>query len=336
MNRDLRYELINKIQEKRKSKLIIYITGDRTGLETKIATDSFPMINRHLSKLGQQESIDLFLYSTGGMTIAGYSLVNLLREFCNKFSVIIPFKALSCATLIALGADEILMTKMGQLSPVDPSITHPLGPTVEIPGQPKRISPVNVEDINGFINLTKKELKLEKEESRQKIIEILSSKINPIVLGAIYRVSEQIEFLGKSLMKYHTEDENKISVTIDTLIKHRFSHDYIISKREAKDILKLNIIDLDLDLENDVLELFDAYNDIIMMDKPYNPEVILGEENLKTEQFDRAMIETENLTHVFRTIKQLRRIDFTKAGEPPQMLIQERILKEEWVEDNKI
>jgi len=50
------------------------------------------------------------------------------------FNVIIPFKALSCATLMALGADNILMTKMGQLSPIDPSIDSPLAPTAPIPG----------------------------------------------------------------------------------------------------------------------------------------------------------------------------------------------------------
>jgi len=35
---------------------------------------------------------------------------------------------------MALGADNILMTKMGQLSPIDPSIDSPLAPTAPIPG----------------------------------------------------------------------------------------------------------------------------------------------------------------------------------------------------------
>jgi ClpP class serine protease len=117
---------IEKIQEKRDSKLVVYIAGDRRGMETKIATDIFPMFHRHLAQIGTQKKIDLFLYSTGGITIAGYALVNLFREFCEEFNVIIPFKALSCATLISLGANEIVMTKMGQLSPIDPSVEHPL------------------------------------------------------------------------------------------------------------------------------------------------------------------------------------------------------------------
>jgi len=195
-------ELIEKIQAKRNSRLVVYITGDRRGLETKIATDVFPMLHRHLVQIKSHDKIDLFLYSTGGITIAGFALVNLFREFCNEFNVIVPFKALSCATLITLGANEIVMTKMGQLSPIDPSIEHPLGPVVEIPGQPGRIVPVNVEDINAFFDLARNEADLKGEESIRSVFEILASKVNPIVLGAVQRSRQQIAFLASRLMTY--------------------------------------------------------------------------------------------------------------------------------------
>jgi len=134
MGRTERLALIKKIEESRSSRLLVYITGDRRGLETKIAIDAYPFCLTQLMQMGYQEKIDLFLYSTGGTTMACYGLVNLIKEFCESFNVIIPFKALSCATLMALGADNILMTKMGQLSPIDPSIDSPLAPTAPIPG----------------------------------------------------------------------------------------------------------------------------------------------------------------------------------------------------------
>jgi ATP-dependent protease ClpP protease subunit len=112
ISRPKRMELIKAIEKERNSRLLVYITGDRRGLETRIATDVFPIFHEHLSHMGKQKRIDLFLYSTGGITIAGYALVNLIREFCEEFNVIIPFKALSCATLISLSANEIVMTPM--------------------------------------------------------------------------------------------------------------------------------------------------------------------------------------------------------------------------------
>lgn len=338
MDRTDRMKLIEKIQKQRNSKLIVYIAGDRRGMETKIATDFFPMFHRHLTKIGVQKRIDLFLYSTGGITIAGYALVNLFREFCEEFNVIIPFKALSCATLIALGANEIVMTKMGQLSPIDPSFEHPLGPIVQIPGQPGgKIAPVNVEDVNGFIKLAQEEIGLSEEDSMKKVFEVLASKVNPLVLGAVQRSREQIVFLASGLMKRHITDEERIKKTVETLIRQRFSHNYIISRREAKEILGLNIIKPDKKLTTLIVDLFNVYNDIIMMDKPYHPEVVLGQDTEKVGEFNRAVIESINLTQVYRTKKEIKRIEVTQPGIPhPVAGYQERVLQEEWVEDNNI
>lgn len=188
-----RMSWIEEIEKRRKSKLVVYIAGDRKGMETQIATDFFPMFHKHLTNIGIQKRIDLFLYSTGGITMAGYALVNLFREFCDEFNVIIPFKALSCATLIALGANEIVMTKMGQLSPIDPSLPHPLGPIVQLPGETRaRIAPVSVEDVYAFVQLAKEGLGLSKEDSMKKVFEELAVKVNPLVLGAVQRARAQI------------------------------------------------------------------------------------------------------------------------------------------------
>lgn len=337
MDRIERIKLIKEIQDKLQSKLIIYILGDRQGLETRIAPDSLQMINKHLIKLGEQERITLFLYSAGGLTITGYALVNLIREFCKEFNVVIPFKALSCATLIALGANKIIMTRMGQLSPVDPSINHPLGPVVQIPGQPSsKIAPINVEDVNSFIKLAKDEIGIKSEESLSKILEVLSEKINPIVLGAIYRSREQIAFLGTTLMGLHTNDEAKIKETVNILIRQRFSHDYIISRREAKNILNLNIEEPDKILESSILKLFNSYNDIILTEKPYNPELELGDKDQVISVFNRGVIESEITSHFFRTEKEIRRLQFSQPNMPPQSISQEKLLSEGWVEDKKI
>lgn len=338
MTRPDRMKLIEEIQKERDSKVIVYITGDRRGMETRISMDIFPMIHKHLTKIGNQKRIDVFLYSTGGITIAGYALVNLFREFCEEFNVIIPFKALSCATLISLGANEIIMTKMGQLSPIDPSLEHPLAPIVQIPGVAGgNIVPVSVEDVNAFIELARKEIGLSEENSMKAVLEILASKVNPIVLGAIQRSREQIAFLASMLMKCHIKEEEHIKNTVDILTRQRFSHDYIISRKEAKEVLGLNIIEPDEALTALIIDLFDAYNNIIMIDKPYNPEVVLGEDETKIADFNRAIIESVDLTYVFRTKKEVKRIQVTQPGIPyPVMGYQERALQEEWIEDTNI
>jgi hypothetical protein len=339
MGRRERQELIKAIEQERSSKLLVYITGDRRGLETRIAMDVFPFIFSHLSRMGRQEKIDLYLYSTGGITMAGYGLVNLIREFCRRFNVIIPFKALSCATLIALGADEVIMTKMGLLSPIDPSITSPYGPRVPRPDIPgvEVLVPVNVEDAISYLDLAKKEAGMKAEESLAKVFDKLSTNVPPLTLGAVNRAREQIRFLAKTLLSYHMEDEQMIEKIVNVITRERFSHEYLIGRKEAKEIVGLNVIDIPESLEEKIIALFNEYNKILNMDVPYNPEEVLGSQDQAIGQFDRGIIESDNLTHVFRTRKHIRRMEVPQPGvSVPVIGYQERILFEAWVEDNSI
>ena len=340
MGRTERLQLIQNIEKERKSRLLVYITGDRRGLETKIATDSFPFILNHLSQMAPVEKIDLYLYSTGGITMAGYALANLIREFCKSFNIIIPFKGLSCATLIALGADEIIMTKMGQLSPIDPSVNSPLGPRVSIPGPPgaSKIIPLSVEDVIGYLNLATKELGLEEEKDLvARIFDRLSQSVHPLALGSVNRVREQIVFLARTLLSSHIEDEKRIDNIVETLIKGRFSHDYLIGRKEAKEVMRLPVVDVSEDVYKQIVQLYQEYDTLLQLSVPYHPETILGTNDVATGVFNRAIIESDNLTHVFRTTKEITRVSLAPPTVPaPITGYQEKVLDERWVLDNSI
>jgi adenosine/AMP kinase len=337
--KETRMQIIKDIEKKRDSRILVYITGDRRGLETKIGMDVFPIFHEHLMRIGKQKRIDLFLYSPGGIAIAGYALVNLVREFCEKFNVIIPFKALSCATLISLGADEIIMTPMGQLSPIDPSVQHPLSPIIQIPGQSTaQLVPINVEDVNAFIDFAKKEIVLKNEESMKKVFEVLGTKIHPLALGAVQRSREQIAFLASNLLRYHINDEEKVKEIVKTITRERFSHDYIIGRREAKNVLGLNIVEPNQELLNDIVSLFNVYSKILELDIPYTPEMYLSDADVTERSFNRAIIESVGLTHVFKTTKEITRVRAQQPGvlTPTIVGYQDRILREGWILDDTI
>ncbi|NQE54204.1 hypothetical protein C5S29_11475 [ANME-1 cluster archaeon GoMg3.2] len=337
MGREERLNIIREIEQERESRVLVFITGDRKGLETKIATDSFPFCLEHLREMGHQRQIDLYLYSTGGITMAGFALVNLIREFCDIFNVIVPFKALSCATLIALGADNIYMTKIGQLSSIDPSVNHPLGPHTSIPGQQATLVPVNVEDVNSYFDLAKNELGLKDEESLVTVFERLSRDIHPLTLGAINRSREQIRFLAKTLLSHHMDDQTKVNKIAETLVGGRFSHDYLIGPKEAKEVFGLEIRDMSETLTRRVMELYQEYDKVLQLSVPYNPEIILGANEVATGNLNGAIIESDNLTHVFRTVKEVKRVSLVPPVVPlPTIGSQERIISINWLEDNSI
>lgn len=340
MQRNERLRLIQEIENQRGSRVLVYITGDRKGLETRISQDVFPFFLEHLTRIGFQEKIDLYLYSTGGITMAGYGLVNLIKEFCDSLNVIIPFKALSCATLIALGADEIIMTKMGQLSPIDPSITSPLGPQVTIPGSPgaTRVIPLNVEDVISYLELARKQLEPDEDKSLiARVFDRLSQSVHPLAIGAVNRVREQIGFLAKTLLSSHIEDQDKVNSIVKTIIHGRFSHDYLFGRKEAKEVLKLPIVDVPSEVEEKIVKLYSAYDSILQLSVPYHPEIVLGGAEVNTGIFNRAIIESDNLTHVFRTTKEVKRITVTPPTiSMPTVGYQERIISQRWEKDDNI
>jgi len=338
MTRENRLKIIREIESKRKSRVLVYITGDRRGLETKISVDTFPFISRHISQFDNPEKIDLFLYSTGGITMAGYSLVNMIREYTNFFGVLIPFKSYSCATLITLGANDIIMSKVGQLSPIDPSFPHPLGPQAPIPGQPGATQPVpvSVEDIFNYIELARNELKIRDPDSLERLLENLTNHVHPLILGHGYRMREQASFLARNLLSYHKSSEEEINEIVDTITRGRFSHDYIFNRNEALNTLKLPVI-IDESLEKLVIELYNEYQEILRLADPYSSEDALGTAEKATRNFDRAIIESDDISHVFRSIRELNRQTIQLPQVPfPTPTVIERTISEGWIQDNNL
>src|SRR3989344_565835 len=181
-------ELIKKIEEQRKSKVITYITSDRQGpVNARIAMDVVPIISKQLQKIGKVENIDLFLYSSGGDTMVPWRLVSMIREYCDKFSVIIPYKAHSAATMISLGADEIVMSDLSEISPIDPSTANVFNPAD--PTNPQSKIPISVEDVMAYMDLVKKfgiKNDTEMADMFAKFVEA-NPQIHPLALGNVNR-----------------------------------------------------------------------------------------------------------------------------------------------------
>ncbi|MEK7211213.1 MAG: hypothetical protein AAB731_01115 [Patescibacteria group bacterium] len=94
--------LIKDLEVKRGSKVITYFTSDRQGpVNARVAMDIIPVISNQLRLMGKTDKIDLFLYSAGGDTMVPWRLVSMIREYCDHFSVLVPYKAHSAATMIA-------------------------------------------------------------------------------------------------------------------------------------------------------------------------------------------------------------------------------------------
>jgi hypothetical protein len=80
------------------------------------------MLANVLLNLGDMKTLNLILESPGGDGTQVEKFVSLCRNQCERFRVIIPNEAKNAATLIALGADEIVMEPPSELGPIDAQI----------------------------------------------------------------------------------------------------------------------------------------------------------------------------------------------------------------------
>ena len=66
--------------------------------------------------------LDVVLHTPGGLVLAALQIARAIREHKAKTTVFVPHYAMSGGTLIALAADEIVMSRHAVLGPIDPQL----------------------------------------------------------------------------------------------------------------------------------------------------------------------------------------------------------------------
>ena len=300
MTRIDRTQLIEQIENERNSKVICYITSDRAGLGAKIASDVVRLIYDHLIDLpSNTENIDLFIYSAGGDGAVPWKIIPMLREFCNNLCVLIPFRAYSAATLIALGADKIIMGKKAELGPVDPSISSVFHPENEF----RKNTPlaIGVEDVTAFVNFVKEKVQITDQTALGSAINLLIEKVGPLALGNLTRFYFHNRMLIEKLLKTHQQkvSQDTIKHITDFLTEKAYFHGHSINRQEAKSDFKLDVDFPDENIETLMWSLYLEYEKELDLLNPFNPEQVLIQQD--TEQYQVNDLKLAFIESIFRT-----------------------------------
>jgi len=117
-----RQDLIRKIEEKTKRRLIVYFSNTFSPLGSINRNDIAPFGDL-LMDMDENTDLDLVIHSGGGDLDSAEKLVCMCRDKSKSLRVIVPQYAKSAATLICLAADSIVMGYTSELGPIDPQIT---------------------------------------------------------------------------------------------------------------------------------------------------------------------------------------------------------------------
>ena len=298
-------DIIRQLEERRGSRLLAYVTGDRQPFAAQIGADAVRPMYDHLLAMGKQERIDLFIYSLGGDVSVPWRIVSMLREFCDEFAVLVPYKAYSAATLLSLGADHIVMGKKAELGPIDPTLTRS-------PGDAQQQA-VSVEDVNSFVSFVRDRANINDQAALAKMFAILADQLSPLTLGSINRNNSHIRLVARKLLtsRKETLDEAKLSAIIDMMTEKMYSHGHGIGRKEAEEI-GLPVRRAPDDVEALMWELLLAYERRLCLDEPFDPNAKLEQEEEVTEDIVVAVVESAGCVHEYG-----QRVKFRKQRAVP-------------------
>jgi hypothetical protein len=346
-----RVKLIEEIERLRNSKVICYLTGIRQNSVAQMADDAVREMFDHLALLPSRPipQLDIFLCSNGGSGTVPWRLVSLFREFTNKLAVLVPYKAYSAATMLALGADEIVMGPFGEMGPIDPTVTNEYNPVD--PATQQKIG-ISVEDVKAYVGFVKETVGIRHEDELIKAIEILAQKVHPLALGNVERFISQSRLIARKILLTHMSaaSEHEVEEIIETLASKLYFHGHPINRREARE-LKLKVIeqvppaletamwklyeDFETELENKVP--FDPMAGIaasapppspipVVPGQPFQPSIIPPGTSI-TMSAKLAIVESTRLSSVFGME---RRFVVASVGQQGEPLMRAEILTQGW------
>lgn len=120
-DRYLRQLLIRDIEARTRRRLLVYFTNCETTAQIDGNDD------QHIQEIAQgagRGPVDLLLETNGGVTDAAEKVISVLRGHVapDQLRVVVPRRAKSNGTLVALAASQIVMGVASELGPIDPNL----------------------------------------------------------------------------------------------------------------------------------------------------------------------------------------------------------------------
>ncbi len=124
----MRTRKIAQLERLRKSRVILLVHRQETmkllgfPVMRYIDVNDSEEVLRAIRLTDEDVPLDIILHTPGGLVLAATQIARAVRDRKSKVTVFVPHYAMSGGTLIALAADEIIMSPHAALGPVDPQL----------------------------------------------------------------------------------------------------------------------------------------------------------------------------------------------------------------------
>jgi ClpP class serine protease len=224
----MRMRKIALLERKRNSRVILLVHRQETmrllgfPLVRYIDVNDSEQVLRAIQMTDQEVPLDIILHTPGGLVLAASQIARAIRDHKARVTVFVPHYAMSGGTLIALAADQIVMSPHAVLGPVDPQLgQNPAASLIKVVEQ-KPIAEIDDQTLV-MADVGRKAIAQVKKTAR----ELLERQLSP----------DQAETLAEKLAT------------------GTWTHDYPILPKEAREFgLKVST-----EMPEDVLQLMSLY-----------------------------------------------------------------------------
>ncbi len=299
MSENARKKIIGDLETLRGSRVITYVMTNRPNIRSDMDSTDIIRFREHLDDICTScGKLDFFLYSYGGELEAAWEIVNLLREYDLDFSVLVPYHCRSSATLLAMGAREIVMGKMGTLGPIDPTIRLSNG---ELNGME-----ISLADMNSYDDFLREEYQIYKPEEKIKAFEQLARAVSPILIGRAYRNYLETRDDAAKLLQRYINDPKKVKKIVKALLHGIHTHNHSVSRGEAKNI-GLSITYATAKMEKLMWDLYLEYEKAMQMDIPY---IDIPPKNRQDREIPFTYIESDKITSKKVGLQKFKKLNY--------------------------
>ena len=124
----MRARKIARLESQRNSRVILLVHRQETmrflgfPVARYIDVNDSEEVLRAIQMTDDNVALDIVLHTPGGLVLAALQIARAIHEHKAKTTVFVPHYAMSGGTLIALAADEIIMSRYAVLGPIDPQL----------------------------------------------------------------------------------------------------------------------------------------------------------------------------------------------------------------------
>ncbi|MCG6118213.1 MAG: ATP-dependent Clp protease proteolytic subunit [Aquimonas sp.] len=223
-----REQLRHRIEAERGSRLILLVHREErmsmlgVPLLRYIDMDDAESVVRAVHQTPPEQPIDLVLHTPGGLVLASLQIARALARHPGPVRALVPHYAMSGGTLLAIAADEIIMSPHAVLGPLDPAIEGVPAASIL-----RAVAQKDAKDVDDGTLILADQAQMAIRQLRESLVDLL------------------VERLGK-------ERAEEVAVA---LTEGRWTHDYPIMPEQIAELG----FKVDIEMPERVLELMSLY-----------------------------------------------------------------------------